>query len=97
MAKPQPSKWYLTGDARVAPWWFGLMRAEVMERRDFFFEDGEEKSYETRWVGAGRLPAEFGDYNLWSTLASPVAEHPGSPGFWRRFITLVGQPRKRAA
>ena len=83
------SKWYRTGDIRIAPWWFGIMRAEFLERRDITTE-GAGDTYQLRWVGAGRLPAEYDGssaFGFWSTMATPGDdEHYGDRRFWRWFI-----------
>ena len=89
-AKPTP--WKRTGDCRVSPWWFGLMRAEFMERRDFSDQYGEVTSFQTRWVGAGRFPWEMditSPFGFWSTMSTPVGDTKryGDRALWRGFIT----------
>lgn len=88
-----PTPWKRTGDCRIAPWWFGIMRAEFMERRDFYDEYGEVSSFQTRWVGAGRFPAEMdvtSPYGFWSTMATPIGDtkNYGDRALWRGFITF---------
>lgn len=87
------TNWYRTGDCRIVPWYFGIMRAEFMERRDFRWEgDDEVVSFQTRWVGAGRFPREFdvtSPFGFWSTLATPTGNTKtyGDRALWRGFIT----------
>lgn len=92
----QPTSWYRTGDCRVVPWHFGLMRAEFMERRDFPDplgpDDAGVGTYQIRWVAAGRLPEEFSDsgpFGFWSTMATQVGDTVkyGDRALWRGFIT----------
>ena len=83
--------WYRTGDVRIVPWWFGLMRAEFMERRDFkCSQTGDPMEYQIRWVSAGRLPMEFdgaGAFGFWSTLATPYDDKRyGDRRIWHWFI-----------
>jgi hypothetical protein len=83
------TKWYRTGECRIVPWWFGLMRAEFFERRDFKDETGEVMEYQLRTVRAGRLPARFDGpsaFGFWSTLASKTANY-GDRAIWRQFIS----------
>lgn len=88
----KPTAWYRTGDCRIAPWWFGIMRAEFMERRDFADGSGEVTSFQIRWVAAGRFPAEMdatSPFGFWSTMATPVGDTKGygDRALWRGFIT----------
>lgn len=88
----KPTKWARTGDCRIAPWMFGLMRAEFMERRDFTDQYGDPSSFQTRWVSAGRFPWQMdvtSPYGFWSTMSTPVGdtEHYGDRALWRGFIT----------
>jgi hypothetical protein len=88
----KPTAWYRTGDCRIVPWWFGVMRAEFMERRDYPDFYGEINSYQIRWVGAGRFPREFDGgmaFGFWSTMATPVGDSKkyGDRALWRGFIT----------
>lgn len=78
----KPTPWKRTGDCRIAPWWFGIMRAEFMERRDFRWEgDDEIVSFQTRWVGAGRFPAQM-------DITSPYGSKGyGDRALWRGFLT----------
>lgn len=84
------TEWYRTGETRIVPWWFGLMRAEFMERRDFKDETGEVMEYQLRSVGAGRLPQNFDGpdaFGFWSTMATPPDRKFGDRALWRRFIS----------
>lgn len=86
-----PTEWYKTGDARIVPWHFGLMRAEFMERRDFS-SCGEITSFQTRWVSSGKFPWEMditSPYGFWSTMSTPIGDTKkfGMRAMWRGFIT----------
>jgi hypothetical protein len=92
----KPTPWKRTGDCRIAPWWFGIMRAEFMERRDFPGPAGSDDAgggtFQTRWIGAGRFPAELdvtSPFGFWSTMATPVGDTKryGARALWRGFIT----------
>lgn len=90
----KPTPWYRTGDCRIVPWWFGIMRAEFMERRDFPGYGGtmEGGTFQTRWVGAGRFPIEMdvtSPFGFWSTMSTPVGDTKrfGDRALWRGFIT----------
>lgn len=92
MSKPTP--WKRTGDCRIAPWWFGLMRAEFMERRDFPGYSGtmEDGSFQTRWVSAGHFPWQMdvtSPFGFWSTMSTPTGDTQryGVRALWRGFIT----------
>jgi hypothetical protein len=96
----KPTEWGRTGDCRIVPWWFGLMRAEFMERRDFADEAGEVMSFQTRWVSAGRFPWEMditSPFGFWSTMSTPVGDTKkfGDRALWRGFITYFksNEPR----
>lgn len=83
------NKWYRTGACRIVPWYFGLMRAEFLERRDFKDETGEVMAYQIRWVSAGRFPDKYDGpdaFGFWSTLASKEDRKYGERTLWRRFI-----------
>jgi hypothetical protein len=87
-----PTKWKRTGDCRIVPWRFGLMRAEFMERRDFIDDYGEASSFQTRWVSAGRFPRDMDEtspFGFWSTMSTPVGDTKkfGDRALWRGFIT----------
>jgi hypothetical protein len=87
------SKWKKTGDCRIVPWYFGIMRAEFMERRDFSDGYGEVTSFQTRWVSAGKFPWQMditSPYGFWSTMSTPVGETEtyGMRALWRGFITF---------
>ncbi len=72
------------------PWYFGLMRAEFLERRDFKDESGEVMEYQLRWPGAGRFPEKYdggGAFGFWSTLATTPDRKYGDRALWRRFVT----------
>lgn len=91
--------WYRTGECRIVPWWFGLMRAEFLERRDFKErESGDVMEYQIRWVGSGRFPSEFDGgsaFGFWSTLATPPDDmRYGQRSLWRRFVTYFGKPKE---
>lgn len=95
--------WYPTGEARIAPSWFGFMRAEVMQRRDFPGYSGtmEDGTYQIRWVSAGSFPREFDGptaFGFWSTLSVP-ADDPkyGDRSLWRNFISYFPRRRCRKA
>ena len=88
----KPTPWKRTGDCRISPWWFGIMRAEFMERRDFSYDDGDVSSFQTRWVGAGRFPWEMditSPFGFWSTMSTPVGDTKkyGDRALWCGFIT----------
>jgi hypothetical protein len=90
----KPTAWKRTGDCRIAPWWFGIMRAEFMERRDFpgYNNDWENGTFQTRWVGAGRFPIDMDQtspFGFWSTMSTPVGDTQtyGDRALWRGFIT----------
>ncbi len=84
-------KWYRTGECRIVPWYFGLMRAEFLERRDFKDKQtGEVMEYQTRPVAAGKLPGKFDGptaYGFWSTLSTPRDPRYGDRALWRQFIS----------
>lgn len=69
------------------------MRAEFMERRDLVDPDGVlEPMFQTRWVSAGRFPAELdvtSPFGFWSTMATPIGDTKtyGVRALWRGFIT----------
>lgn len=95
------TEWYRTGDCRVAPWWFGVMRAEFMERRDAPGYSGtmEDGTYQIRWVGAGRLPPQYDGptaSGFWSTMATPIGDTKtyGNRALWRGFVTYFRGERK---
>lgn len=84
------TEWYRTGECRIVPWYFGLMRAEFMERRDYKDETGEVMEYELRPVAAGRLPPQYDGpsaFGFWSTLATPRDRKFGDRALWRQFIS----------
>ncbi len=93
--------WYRTGECRIVPWWFGVMRAEFLERRDFKDESGEVMEYQMRAVGTGRLPDKFDGpsaFGFWSTLATPEDRQYGDRALWRRFIRYWSEiPPEKAA
>jgi hypothetical protein len=88
-------KWYRTGECRIVPWWFGLMRAEFLERRDFTDPTtGEVMEYQLRAVRAGSLPAKFDGpsaFGFWSTMATPRDRRYGDRALWRQFITYFSK------
>lgn len=91
------SPWYRTGQTRIVPWLFGLMRAEFCERRDLMEPiDHEVMEYQTRWVSTGRLPYVFdnnGPYGFYSTLSTPPGDKRyGDRALWRRFISYWQEP-----
>lgn len=85
------TKWRRTGESRIVPSWFGFMRAEFMERRDF--KDpatGEVMEYQVRFRSTGSLPWKFdgpGPFGFWSTLSTPTDRRYGDRALWRRFIS----------
>lgn len=93
-----PGPWYRTGEVRIVPWYFGLMRAEFVERRDFTDGDGEDAevvSYQLRTVGTGKLPQEFdggGAFGFWSTMATPPDARYGQRAIWRNLIKFFNKP-----
>ncbi len=93
-----PTAWYRTGETRIVPWYFGLMRAEFIERRDFKDEDGEVVSYQLRNVGTGRLPDEYGTWHspfgFWSTMATPDDARYGARAIWRKLIRYFDKPKE---
>ena len=87
-----PGPWYRTEDCRIAPWYFGLMRAEFMERRDFRDEYDEVVAFQTRWVGAGKFPWQMditSPFGFWSTMSTPLGDTKayGDRALWRGFIS----------
>jgi hypothetical protein len=94
-ASRKTSEWRQTGECRIVPWYFGLMRAEFCERRDFAWpETGEVMEFQIRWVSAGRLPDEYdnsGAYGFWSTLSTPRDSRYGSRAIWRQLISYWGK------
>lgn len=96
MTKKSKSGWYLTGEARIVPSWFGFMRAELFERRDFRdARDGEIYAYQIRARSAGRLPAEFDGstaFGFWSTLSTPHKAEFGMRAIFRKFIQMFRAP-----
>lgn len=98
----KPSKWYRTGDCRIVPSWFGFMRAEFMERKDFPGYSGtmEDGGYQVRWVRAGPFPFEFDDpyspIGFWSTMSTPIGDTKtyGDRALWRGFITYFRGNKK---
>jgi hypothetical protein len=95
--KRTKTKWYRTGECRIVPWHFGLMRAEFFERRDFKDEDGEVMEYQLRTVSAGRLPPDMDGpsaFGFWSTLATPHDTRYGERGIWRKLVSFFGAPAK---
>jgi hypothetical protein len=97
-----PSEWKRTGEVRIVPWWFGIMRAEFEERRSFAgysgtFDDG---TFQLRWVGTGRLPAIYdnsGPFGYWSTLSTPRDMHYGMRAVWRQLIQHFNKIPETAA
>lgn len=90
--KPQ---WYRTGECRIVPWHFGIMRAEFVERRDFKDDTGEVMEYQLRFVGTGRFPAEFDGpsaFGFWSTLATPPDFKFGQRAIWRQLVSFFNKP-----
>ena len=93
----KPTPWKRTGDCRIVPSYFGFMRAEFMERRDFpspYDVDGSDScgTFQTRWVSAGRFPWEMditSPFGFWSTMSTPVGDTRkyGDRALWRGFIT----------
>jgi hypothetical protein len=68
------TEWYMTGESRIVPSWFGFLRAEIIWRKDFKDpETGEVMEYQLRPRSAGPLPGAFdgpGAFGFWSTMAS---------------------------
>lgn len=88
--------WYRTGECRIVPWCFGLMRAEFLERRDFKDETGEVMEYQLRAVTAGRLPDKFDGpsaFGFWSTMAAEPGT--GNRSLWRNFISYFASVPRR--
>ena len=87
------SAWTRTGECRIVPWYFGLMRAEFEERRDtkdIYGVFGD--TFQIRWVRAGRLPTKFdnpGPFGFLSTVATTPGDTRtfGDRALWRGFIT----------
>ena len=92
------SEWYRTGECRIVPSWFGFMRAEFFERRDFKDETGEVMEYQMRTVRAGPLPAQFDGpsaFGFWSTMSTPAQdERYGDRSLWRQFISYFPKIKK---
>lgn len=93
----KPTEWYRTGETRIVPWYFGLLRAEFIERRDFKDQDGEVTSYQLRTVGTGPLPDEYGSYyspfGFWSTMSTPDDARYGQRAIWRNLIKYFNKPK----
>jgi hypothetical protein len=96
MSMNNPTPWKRTGDCRIVPSYFGFMRAEFMERRDFpdpyGGDDAGGGTFQTRWVSAGRFPWQMditSPYGFWSTMSTPVGDtrNYGDRALWRGFIT----------
>ena len=93
-----PSEWYKTGEVRIVPWYFGLMRAEFMERRDFSVgqkgtEDYEVVSYQLRAVGTGRLPQHYEAMTgFWSMMSSTSYTRHGDASIWRNLVRFFRSP-----
>ena len=55
-------------------------------------DDAGNGTFQTRWVGAGRFPAQMdvtSPFGFWSTMATPVGDTKkfGDRALWRGFIT----------
>lgn len=90
------SKWYRTGESRIVPWYFGLMRAEFFWRRDGYDHSGELVLFQLTTRGTGRLPTDMdGPYagGFWSTLATPVKAKYGWRGIFRRLCFFFAAPK----
>lgn len=89
-------RWYMTGEARIVPSWFGFMRAEVFWRRDFIDPDtGEVVEYQLKTKSAGPLPPEYDGadaFGFWSTLSTPPDARHGMRAIFRRFIQVFDKP-----
>lgn len=86
----KPTSWKDTGDYRIAPWLFGIMRAEKMQQRSMSADP--ESCFQVRWVSAGALPPEYDGpsaFGFWSTMATPENSFKvfGARTIWKRFIT----------
>lgn len=96
----RPTPWTPTGEARIVPWYFGLMRAEFCERRSFIDSDGVfGDTFQLRWVRAGRLPAEYDGpsaYGFWSTMATPRDTGYGMRAVWRQFISYFPKVERKS-
>jgi hypothetical protein len=95
-----PTEWYRTGETRIVPWYFGLLRAEFIERRDFKDPDGEVTSYQLRYVGTGHIPDEYGSwktspFGFWSTMATPDDARYGERAIWKNLIKFFKAPAVR--
>lgn len=88
MRKYPPSKWYRTGEARIAPWFFGIMRAEVQMRRDHYSPDGLTIGFNVKWVGAGRLPRNLANQSYYAMQAARV-ETNIHMYFWRTLVSVL--------
>lgn len=88
MKPSPPSHWYKTGETRIAPWYFGIMRAEVQMRRDHYDLDGLNSGFNTKWVGAGRLPDNLANESYYSMLATTEDINPFT-FFWRCLVTAL--------
>ena len=88
--------WYLTGESRIVPSWFGFMRAEVFWRRDFKdSQTGEVTSYQLKAKSAGSLPPEYdgaGPFGFWSTLATPSDARHGMRAVFRKLVQMFKAP-----
>lgn len=85
MKKYPPSKWYKTGYTRIAPWYFGIMRAEVQMRQDTYDADGINSLFQLKWVGAGRLPRNLANESYYSMLAATEKHNPFLY-FWKTLV-----------
>lgn len=88
--------WYLTGESRIVPSWFGFLRAEVFWRRDFKDpETGEVMEYQLKARSAGALPPQYdgtGAFGFWSTMATPSDAKYGMRAIYRKFIQAFSAP-----
>ena len=87
------ANWYQTGEARIVPWYFGLMRAELRWQRDYSDADGEVMPYSVQWRPAGRLPFKYdniGPFGFWSTMSAQPMH--GERFIWKRFISYWNKP-----
>jgi hypothetical protein len=76
MSKYPSSKWYRTGNMRIVPWYFGLMRAEEEFTRDCYDPFGETNGTQSCWKGVGKLPNDRDGPNLYSTMAATKENNP---------------------
>lgn len=81
------SPWYRTGDVRVVPWYFGLMQAQELWRKDSYNQyHGITTGFITKWKSVGKLPREVDD-NFYAAIEAYPTEDPYHRK-WRMLISF---------